>query len=60
MILNQLSDSQSRIAALRSNPANTDAQRERYDRMAREMRAFGREFPRHLSGAADRDFTASC
>ena len=44
MILNQLSDSLSRIAALRSNPENTDAQRERYDRMAREMRAFGVDF----------------
>ena len=29
---------------MRSNPANTDAQRERYDRMAREMRAFGTDF----------------
>jgi glyoxylase-like metal-dependent hydrolase (beta-lactamase superfamily II) len=44
MILNQVSDSLSRIAALRSNPSNTDAQRERYDRMAREMRAFGADF----------------
>ena len=44
MILNQISDSQARIAALRSNPANTDAQRERYDRMAREMHAFGLDF----------------
>ena len=44
MILNQLSESQARIATLRSNPANTDAQRERYDRMAREMRAFGADF----------------
>lgn len=44
-ILNQLSGSLSQIAALRANPANTDAQRARYDRMAREMREFGQGFP---------------
>src|SRR6218665_2479236 len=43
-ILNQISDSQSQIAALRRNPANNDAQRARYDRMAREMREFGQSF----------------
>lgn len=43
-ILNQLSDNLTQIAQLRANPANTDAQRARYDRMAREMRAFGQSF----------------
>lgn len=43
-ILNQISDSLAQIAALRRNPTNTDAQRERFDRMAQEMRAFGQSF----------------
>ena len=43
-LLNQMSESFARIRQLRANPANTDAQRERYDRMMREMEAFGRGY----------------
>ncbi len=43
-LLNQLSDTLARIRVLRANPANTDTQRERYDRMTREMEEFGRGY----------------
>jgi len=43
-MLNQIQDSLGRIVTLRANPANTDAQRARYDRMAGEMRAFASGF----------------
>ena len=39
-LLNQMSGTLYQISQLRGNPANTEAQRARYDRMAREMREF--------------------
>jgi glyoxylase-like metal-dependent hydrolase (beta-lactamase superfamily II) len=43
-LLNQLSASLAQIRQLRANPANTDEQHARYDRMAANMEAFGRGF----------------
>lgn len=44
MILNQIADSLPRIRAMRANAENTEAQRARYDRMAREMEEWGRDY----------------
>lgn len=44
MILNQISESLPRIRALRANPENSDAQRERYDRMARELQEWSTDY----------------
>ncbi len=43
-VLNQLAGTQARIRARRADPANSDEERARYDRMAREMENFGRGY----------------